>query len=223
MKNKTNLYEIYTVLRNHFGPQNWWPGDSAFEIIVGAVLTQNTNWQNVERAINNLKAKNSLSIDKIYKMKHDDLAEIIKPAGYFNVKAKRLKNVIVFIVEKYHGDLDKMFSQDLYVLREELLGINGVGEETADSLLLYAGEKPIFVVDAYTRRLVERHKFLKQGCSYKEIQNFFMKNLKHDVELFNEYHALVVALGKEFCKTKPQCAKCPVKSSRSLYVHKITL
>ncbi|WP_457756019.1 endonuclease III domain-containing protein [Thermodesulfatator indicus] len=206
------LQEIYKKLSEKFGPQGWWPGETPFEVCVGAILTQNTNWQNVERAIANLKAHNLLYPQALYEISHETLAKLIRPAGYFRVKAKRLKNFVHLLVEEYHGELEALFSLGLEKAREKLLLVKGIGPETADSMLLYAGNLPIFVIDAYTRRILLRHGLAHEDMSYEDLQSLFMKNLPKDVKLFNEYHALLVACGKNFCRPKkPLCEECPLK------------
>jgi endonuclease-3 related protein len=206
------VYEIYEILLDHFGPQGWWPGDTSFEIMVGAVLTQNTNWTNVSRAINNLKKENLLSFEKLHALPVEVLAEKIQPAGYFNLKAARLKNLLNFIAQEYNGSLEDLFAQDIQTLREHILTVKGIGPETADSILLYAGGKPAFVVDAYTHRIFVRHNIIAEEEGYYEIQEYFTLSLPEDVELFNQYHALIVRLGKEFCKkSKPLCSRCPLE------------
>lgn len=206
------LLSIYKKLYKHFGPQHWWPADSAFEVMVGAILTQNTNWQNVEKAIINLKRNRLLDFSKACGVPFPKLALLIRPAGYYNIKAKRLKSFLEFLRKSYRGNLKKMSSKDTRKLRAELLGVHGVGPETADSILLYALNKPVFVVDAYTKRIFSRHALIGQDAKYEEVQNLFMQNLKNDVKLFNEYHALLVKLGKEFClKRRPKCEICPLK------------
>lgn len=206
------VFEIYEILLNHFGPQGWWPGETPFEIMVGAVLTQNTNWTNVSRAIGNLKKENLLSFEKLHDLSVELLAEKIKPAGYFNLKAARLKNLLDFVGREYSGSLDAMFAMDMHALREQILTVKGIGPETADSILLYAGSKPVFVVDAYTHRIFARHNIIAEEDGYYEIQEYFALALPEDVELFNEYHALIVRLGKEFCKkSKPLCSGCPLE------------
>lgn len=211
MRNES-LRRIYDSLYEHFGPQHWWPGETPFEIMLGAILTQATNWGNVEKAILNLKSNGLLEPYAIKEMPVQKLAELIRPVGYFNQKAKKIKSLVDYLVEKYGGDIDKMRQQDLQKLRDELLSLRGIGKETADSILLYALEKPIFVVDAYTYRVLYRHGFVGEEASYDEIQELFMDNLPHSVELFNEYHALFVALGKNYCKkSKPLCDTCPIK------------
>ena len=203
---------IYQELYRHFGPQSWWPGETPFEVIVGAILTQNTNWQNVAKAIANLKNAGVLTPRKLYSLPQDKLARLIKPSGYFNIKAKRLKAFLDFLFKNYGGSLKKMFSRDMESLRKEILNIKGIGPETADSILLYAGDFPVFVVDAYTKRIFSRKKLFPEDWDYHQVQKIFMENLKKEVRLFNEYHALIVRLGKDFCKkTNPKCEICPIK------------
>ena len=205
------VYEIYDILLSHFGPQGWWPGETEFEVMVGAVLTQNTNWVNVSKAIENLKKEDLLSFEKLHDLPVELLAEKIKPAGYFNLKAARLKNLLNFIAEEYGGSLEDMFAEDTLNLREYILTVKGIGPETADSILLYAGKKPVFVVDTYTHRIFSRHNVIAEEEGYYEIQEYFMLSLPEEEELYNEYHALIVRLGKEFCKkSKPLCSRCPL-------------
>lgn len=208
---KRVLTEIYRNLYNAFGPQRWWPGETPFETAVGAILTQNTNWGNVEKAINNLKKQKSLNAKTLHNMADKKLALLIKPAGYYNIKTKRLKKFLDFFTNYYKGSIEKMKTEDKEALREKLLNINGIGPETADSILLYALEKPIFVIDAYTKRALVRHGIVSEGSTYHEMQEIFHKNLPQDTTLFNEFHALFVKLGKDFCKTKPRCEACPLK------------
>lgn len=205
------LKKTYNKLFKAFGTQRWWPGDTQFEIIVGAILTQNTAWTNVEKAIKNLKKAKVLTPKKMHDLSQDELARLIKPTGYFNIKAKRLKHFLNYFFDNYGGRLDRLFKKRTDFLRRELLQVNGIGPETADSILLYAGEHPVFVVDAYTKRVLSRHMIIKEDSGYDDIQKLFMKNLSHDINMFNEYHALIVKLGKDFCKTrKPLCSKCPM-------------
>lgn len=205
------LLTIYSSLYDHFGPQHWWPGDSPLEILVGAVLTQNTNWTNVSRAIDTLKQDNLLSFDALSEVPVEVLAEKIRSSGYYNLKAARLKNLLSFIKEK-SGSLDSFLDTDTGNLREQLLAVKGIGPETADSIILYAAKKPTFVVDAYTHRILFRHNIISEEADYHEIQELFVDNLPEDISLFNEYHALLVRLGKEFCKkTNPLCESCPLK------------
>ena len=209
MKNK-RLISIYKKLFKSFGPQNWWPGDTPFEVAVGAILTQNTNWGNVEKAINNLKKEKVLNAKAIHDMPVNRLASLIRPAGYFNVKAKRLKAFINFLMNDCHGSMKNMKKKEMHSLRKKLLSVNGIGPETADSILLYALDKPIFVIDAYTKRVLSRHNILGHDEPYDRFQELFHSSLKKDAKLFNEYHALFVRVGKTFCKSKPICEGCPL-------------
>jgi endonuclease-3 related protein len=204
-----DLIEIYNALYAHYGPQNWWPGDSAFEMMVGAVLTQNTNWGNVEKAIANLKRAGALSAAALHIMPEDRLAELIRPSGYFNIKAKRLKAFIEYFMDSYGGSVARMKKAGCDALREEFLSVKGIGPETADSILLYALGCPTFVVDAYTKRIFSRHGFFPETADYNEVRKFFMDRLPVDVKLYNEYHALVVRLGKDRCMKKAgRCDLC---------------
>ena len=205
-----NLMRFYETLVGHFGPQRWWPGDSPFEVIVGAVLTQNTNWGNVEKAINNLKAADVLDCGKIDKMSHEELAPLIRPAGYFNVKSRRLKHLIHFLQSRYEGCLEVLADQPVDMVREELLSVKGVGRETADSIILYALEKLTFVVDAYTHRILARHLCIAPESDYDEIKEYCEDQLPSDIAVYNECHALFVRLGKEYCKPRPKCDNCPL-------------
>ncbi|MHC4843760.1 MAG: endonuclease III domain-containing protein [Planctomycetota bacterium] len=205
------LMEIYQLLYDRFGPQHWWPGQTKFEIITGAILTQNTNWTNVEKAIGNLKAADLLELQKINNLQTSQLAELIRPAGYYNIKAKRLKNFVSWLFDNYNGSLENLSDTPTDRLRTELLGIKGVGRETADSILLYALGRVIFVVDAYTARVTVRHHLIEPQTDYEQLQQLFQSNLKENLQLFNEYHALLVILGKQFCKTKPVCEDCPLE------------
>lgn len=180
------------------------------EIIVGAVLTQNTSWQNVEKAIKNLKKKNLLAVKKLYKIREKVLSKLIKPVGYYNIKAKRLKELIKFLCRRYEGDLEKMAKEEGEILRKELLGVKGIGKETADSILLYALNKPFFVVDAYTKRIFLRHNLIGEKMGYDEIQKLLEGNLPRRVEIYNEFHALLVKLGKTYCQKRPKCHLCPL-------------
>jgi endonuclease-3 related protein len=209
---KKILTDIYEALYSHFGPLHWWPGDSPFEIAVGAILTQNTNWINVEKAIRNLKNGKGLTAESLHTMSHSRLASLIKPAGYFNVKAKRLKNFIAFLTNHYKGSMNRLGKPDMNVLREELLRVNGIGPETADSILLYALAKPVFVIDAYTKRILSRHGIVSEKITYHELQELFHNNINPNVPHYNEYHALLVMLGKDYCKPKPRCNGCPLQN-----------
>lgn len=204
------LMNIYGALYKFYGPQGWWPGDSRLEIIVGAILTQNTAWVNVEKAIKNLKAAGAFnSIEKISGINKKKLAHLIRPAGYYNVKSERLKNLIKFFIH-YGPSFRRCSSQKTSNFRQDLLSVNGVGPETCDSILLYAFNRPMFVVDAYTRRIFARHKFFDKSADYTDIQRFFMDNLPRSTRLYNEYHALIVSLAKDFCRTRPECSGCPI-------------
>ncbi len=211
------LKKIYQKLFSFFGPQHWWPAKTKFEVIVGAMLVQNTNWVNTARAIKNLRDQKLLSIKKLKDIDINRLSSIIRPAGYFRLKAKRLKNFINFLFDEFDGSLGKMAREDDQVLRKKLLSINGVGPETADSILLYAFQKPFFVVDAYTRRIFSRHGLVESKANYDEIQNIFMKALKANSYFYNEYHALLVRLAKDFCRTKPQCSICPLCQIKPIF------
>jgi len=213
------LLALYNRLFKRFGPQHWWPGDTPLEIAVGAVLTQNTAWTNVEKAVTNLKSEGLFSnasrdddsLQELHDMSHEEVARLIRPAGYFNIKAKRLEHFIRWIIEKY-GSLDRMFERPTGELRQELLSVNGIGPETADSILLYAGGKPVFVIDAYTKRIFSRHFLMGGERDYAAYQKLMMKRLPHKRQLFNEYHALIVRTGKEFCwKRNPRCSECPLE------------
>lgn len=208
---KKDLLKIFNNLFSFYGPQHWWPGDSPFEIAVGAILTQNTNWGNVEKAIKNLKDARVLSAKALHELPVQKLASLIRPAGYFNIKAKRLKAFIKFLVDDYAGSMKRMEKDDTESLRKKLLAINGIGPETADSILLYALNKPVFVIDAYTRRVLSRHGIMNYNSSYDEYQRLFHSKLDEDVPLFNEFHALFVRVGKEFCRPEPKCGGCPLE------------
>ena len=210
-----SLLRIYNLLYARFGPRHWWPGDTKIEIILGAILTQNTAWANVEKAIENLKKEKVLAVNKLSGISEKKLARLIRPSGYYNIKADRIKNFLRFLNTRYQGSIDKMFRSRLYKLREELLAVKGIGRETADSILLYAGDKPIFVVDAYTKRVFSRHGFINKDADYEETQALFMDNLGKNKRLFNEFHALIVELGKFMCKSKkPLCSMCPIQRIR---------
>jgi endonuclease-3 related protein len=202
--------EIYQRLSSHFGPQHWWPGDSPLEIMIGAILTQNTAWANVEKSIGKLREAGALSFEALRDIAEETLAELIRTCGYYRIKARRIKNLIVAVQEQSGGHLAEFLFFPLYELRKKLLAISGVGPETADSILLYAAQRPIFVVDAYTRRALSRHAWISADAKYEEIQSLFMQ-LPPDFALYNEFHALWVALGKNYCKPRPRCAGCPLE------------
>lgn len=217
-----NLLKLYNKLFSFYGPQHWWPGDTPFEIAVGAILTQNTNWANVEKAIDNLKAANALKPRRLMEMPLDKLALLIRPAGYFNIKAKRLKAFIEFLMNNYKGSMKKMRQEETDSLRKKLLSVNGIGPETADSILLYALDKPVFVIDAYTRRILSRHGIMDFNAPYDKYQRLFHEELDEDVSLFNEYHALLVKVGKEFCRPKPRCNDCPLNQNLPMPIDSLT-
>ena len=206
------LNEIYKLLLDRFGPQDWWPGDGRFEIILGAILTQNTNWANVEKAIAKLKAADVLSAEKLHRLEQSELAELIRSAGYYNLKAKRLKNFLAWFFENYDGQLKALEQLSTERLREELLSIKGIGPETADSILLYAFEREVFVVDTYTARVATRHQMIEPDADYEQLRYLFESGLPADVKMFNEYHALLVRVGKEFCRPKARCSDCPLET-----------
>ncbi|MEM5792787.1 MAG: endonuclease III domain-containing protein [Candidatus Aenigmatarchaeota archaeon] len=204
------LLGLYDRLFKEFGPQNWWPAETPFEVIIGAILTQQTSWKNVEKAIKNLKQSGYLNPEKLKDLEINKLEYLIKPSGYYRQKAKKIKNFIDFLWKRYDGKLGDFLDQRIDNLRNELLSIKGIGKETADSIILYAANKPIFVVDAYTVRIINRIGIFNEK-EYDKVQEFFQKNLPLDVKIFNEFHALLVNLGKNYCKKKqPDCEKCPV-------------
>ena len=203
--------EMYQAARRHFGHQGWWPGDGALEICIGAILTQNTNWKNVEKAISNLKSAGLMSISAIHSTPMEKLAELIRPAGYFNIKARRLKNFIKHVYETAGDDIEAFLDKPVSELRAELLSISGIGRETADSIILYAAGKPTFVVDAYTYRILLRHGLISDDYDYEMIKELLESSLPEDVELFNDFHAQFVAVGKNYCRPKPQCKGCPLE------------
>jgi endonuclease-3 related protein len=202
------LLTVYHRLLAHYGPQDWWPAEEPFEVIIGAILTQSTAWTNVENAIKNLKAAGRLSPEGIRKLSHAELAKLIRPSGYFNAKAEKLQAFTRWLEERYDDKLHDMFSDETAQLREQLLAIYGIGEETADSILLYAANKPVFVIDAYTRRFIQRLRLAPENNKYATYQALFMDNLPSDINLFNEYHALLVRLAKDVCRKSPLCKEC---------------
>ncbi len=211
MKHEPSTLDLYARMNARFGDLGWWPGETPFEVAVGAILTQNTVWTNVEKAIGNLKKTGCLTPEGLYGLDEADLAERIRPAGYFRVKAQRLKAFLFFLQSRYSLSLERMFREKTGVLREELLSVNGIGEETADSILLYAGNRPVFVVDAYTRRILGRHEWIDGPESYGAVRAAVVNGLPEDVPLLKQYHALFVQTGKIYCrKARPQCEGCPV-------------
>lgn len=208
---RRRLLSMYQGLYGRLGPQGWWPGRSRFEVIVGAILTQNTNWGNVEKAIRRLRRERMLSPSAMSALSPRHLAVLIRPAGTFGVKARRLHNFLAVLRKRYGGSLRRMFREEPARLRETLLQVSGIGPETADSILLYAGKMPVFVVDAYTKRIFSRHRLISGDASYHEIQALFMNHLPRDAQLYNEYHALLVAVGKAYCRSSPRCDRCPLR------------
>lgn len=205
------LAAIYERLLSHYGPQSWWPGETPLEVMVGAVLTQNTSWKNVERALANLRDADLLDLQALYDLPVEELAELIRPAGYYRLKAARLRRLLEFVFERYGGSLESMFSQNLDELRQELLEVNGIGPETADSILLYAGGLPSFVIDTYTHRVMKRHGWIEFEADYHELKEYFESGVERDVPLYNEFHALFVRVGNEFCRKQARCDGCPLR------------
>ena len=210
--NTNNYSEAYQLLYDHFGPQNWWPGETPLEIMVGAILTQNTNWSNVQKAIVNLKSEKLLDYQSLSQLSVDELAQLIRPAGYYNLKAQRLRNLLDMVADSYDGEVALFLGDELGAARENLLAVKGVGPETADSILLYACGHPVFVVDMYTHRVFSRHNMVEEETDYQAIQDVFVDHLPQDLQLYNEFHALIVRVASTFCKkTKPLCEKCPLQ------------
>ncbi len=208
---RSDLLRIYDLLNGYFGDLCWWPAEEPFEVMVGAILTQNTAWTNVEKAIRALKETRLLTPGAIDGIDEETLAGIIRPSGYYHVKAKRLKALVRFFLEEYSGSIRTMSAEELPVLREKLLGIQGVGPETADCILLYACGKPVFISDAYTRRILQRHGMIPEDAEGHLTRELFMTHLPPDASLFNQFHALFVYTGKTFCRTKPKCDPCPLR------------
>ena len=204
------LTALYDRLHDAYGPQCWWPAESAFEVIVGAVLTQNTSWKNVEKAITRLQATGNLDLDRIAALAQDELAELIRSSGFFNVKAKRLKNLCGWL--KSQGGLDALTNWDTGRLRQSLLSINGIGPETADDILLYAFQRPVFVIDTYTRRLLKKLGLVEGAEDYEILRQMFEACLAPDHRLYNEYHALIVRHAKEKCTNDDRCRHCAVEA-----------
>lgn len=211
---RETLEGLYRRLLAYHGPQHWWPGDTPFEVIVGAILTQNTSWRNVERAIRNLSQRDVLSPEGIFRLEVEELAALVRPSGYYHSKAKKLKVFVDFLFETHGGDLASLLDLEAEMLRSELLGLWGVGEETADSIVLYAAGKPSFVVDAYTLRVFSRLGLCRPDTRYSALRQMFMSGLEPDPGLYNEYHALLVRHGKDTCrKRQPLCRLCPIRET----------
>jgi endonuclease-3 related protein len=201
---------MYERMAAHYGPTHWWPGDTAFEIAVGAILTQNTAWTNVERAIANLKRMRLLSPRKIVGSPDKTLYAALKPSGYFRIKTDRLRSFCGYLLDRYCGSMRRMAKRPLAELRRELLAVDGIGPETADDILLYACGKIVFVVDAYTRRILSRHGLVGSDATYEHLQALFERHLDPDLHTFKEYHGLIVWTGKDFCRKRPRCEGCPL-------------
>jgi endonuclease III related protein len=211
MSSSETIRNIYLSLYKTYGGRNWWPAIDAFEVIVGAVLTQNTNWKNVEKAISNLKNAKVMEPLKLYELPLESLAELIRPAGYYNIKAKRLKNLLEWMVKEYGGSIEGIAKLPDWQLRQELLAVKGIGPETADSIMLYAFNRLIFVVDAYTARIFGRHMLIDEYADYHQIQELIQSSIEPDINVYNEFHALIVELGKSHCKPRPKCSGCPLE------------
>jgi len=205
------LLDIYRILFDHYGPREWWPAETPFEVVVGAILTQNTAWKNVEKAIANLKQLGPLTPEALFRLPEETLAEAIRPSGYYRQKGKRLRNLLGMLSDRFECRLEALFDLPTETLREELLALSGIGPETADSILLYAAGRPVFVIDTYTIRILSRHELLPEETSYAEAQQWVTDHLPEDVQLFNEFHALLVNVGKDFCRPRPKCPGCPLE------------
>lgn len=213
MGRRETLLDYYRAMLEALGPSRWWPGHSPFEVCLGAILTQNTNWSNVEKAITNLKDRGLLDPETLFHLDPEHLEQLIKPAGFFRVKRQRLHNFLAFLQDTVDFELELLAKQPLDALRPSLLAVKGIGPETADSMLLYGFHKPSFVVDAYTARICNRHFLTVEDIGYEELRSFFLEVLPEDVELYNEYHALLVRVGKTWClKRKGRCESCPLQS-----------
>ena len=205
------LPQFYQTLSAALGPMHWWPAKTPFEVIVGAILTQNTAWVNVERAIANLRRERMLTPRALQQASLGKLARLVRPSGYFRQKAKKLKAFVRFLRENFDGSLARMFRTPTAELRARLLAVHGIGPETADSILLYAGNHPVFVVDAYTKRILLRHGLVGEDPGYEEVRQLFESNVPRDPRLFNEFHALLVNVGKNWCRPQdPRCSECPL-------------
>jgi endonuclease-3 related protein len=211
LRRKELLHRVYDQLYSVFGPQHWWPAETPFEVIVGAILTQNTSWKNVRKSIENLRSHNLLSFEALIKVTGNELAPLLRSSGYYNQKTRKLKAFCDHVQNHWKGDLSLFLSQEMHSLRLELLSIHGIGPETADSIVLYAAYKPSFAVDRYTHRIFSRHGWISEDATpYGELRDFFMDCLEPDVHFFQEYHALLVRAGHLYCRRKPLCASCPL-------------
>jgi endonuclease-3 related protein len=207
------LLRYYEAMSGALGPMHWWPAQTPFEVIVGAILTQSTAWGNVERAIANLQTARMLNLHAMLRVPLPRLAALVRPSGYFRQKAKKLKAFVRFLQNEFGGSLKRMFEAPTLELREKLLSVHGIGPETADSILLYAGNHPVFVVDAYTHRILGRHGITEGKPDYEKVRAFIESSIPRQPELFNEFHALIVNTGKNWCrKSAPRCEECPLRA-----------
>jgi endonuclease-3 related protein len=209
---EAGLRRVYDRLRNHFGPAGWWPGETLFEVCIGAILTQNTSWTNVEKALDVLRRRRLLTFVKLQGLSPSRLAPLIRSSGYYNVKARRVRAFLDFLGREYGGRAENMAGEEARSLRAKLLAVDGIGRETADSIVLYAAGRPVFVVDAYTRRIFARLGLLGGDESYDAIQRFFMDRLPRNTPLYNDFHAQIVRLGKDVCRPRPRCESCPLET-----------
>lgn len=216
MKRKLRLDSLYLLLRKRLGHRNWWPGETPDEIVIGAILTQQASWKNAELAIANLREKNMLSLERIASSDLRKLERCVRPSGFYRQKARRLKAISSYIIGN-GGSLKRFLDKDHHDLRKELLSLDGIGPETADSIILYAAEKPIFVIDAYTKRIMSRVYGTDPEIDYHELQELITGSIPRDVGLYNDFHAQFVELGKNFCRTKPLCGNCPVRDHCRYY------
>jgi endonuclease-3 related protein len=210
-KRRFELLRIYRRLLRARGHAGWWPGETAFEVCIGAILTQNTAWSNVEKAIAGLRRRKRLSFPRLRALRPSRIAPLIRPSGYFNVKARRVAAFLRFLGREYGGEVERMSAEEPALLRRKLLGVTGIGRETADSIALYAAGLPLFVVDAYTRRVFSRLGVIRGDEDYDEIQSVFMNALPPDASLYNDFHAQIVLLGKDHCRPRPRCSACPIE------------
>ncbi|MDF7824879.1 endonuclease III domain-containing protein [Pontiellaceae bacterium B12227] len=212
MNRAPDILFAYKVLFSHYGKQHWWPAETRLEMMVGAILTQNTAWTNVEKALSNLRKADALNFQTLENASREEIIEWIRPAGFFNQKSAYIQGMISNVRNKFGGSLDELFALETSNLRKELLSWKGIGPETADSIILYAARKPVFVVDAYTRRICTRHGWIGEKTKYDDVARLFSNNLPEDVQLFNEYHALIVQVCKEHCSARnPKCGDCPLE------------
>ncbi len=207
---KNTVMKMYDAMLAAAGPRHWWPAETPFEVCVGAILTQNTAWSNVCRAIDNLRATDALSLARLHAMPVETLASLIVPAGYYNVKARRLRNFTQMVHDDFGGNLESLLALDMLPMRDKLLSVNGIGRETADCMILYAAGKPVFVVDAYTRRIGSRHGLFAPDADYETMREYFTRSVPRDVAVYNEYHALIVFTGHHWCRRTPVCEGCPL-------------